>query len=85
MYTPFTRLPPPIVREYTSSRAFRKDAQALYARTGYTVLSTVGLAHSGFLSPLSFTAHEFGWPRRQHLVITYTPPTTPRPVNAGAR
>jgi hypothetical protein len=85
MYTRPTILPSPIVREYTSSRAFRKDAQALYARTGYTVLSTSGLAHSGTLSHLFFFSQEFGWPRRHHLIITYAPPSNPLPVNAGAR
>jgi len=65
----------PIVRTYSSSRAFRQDAQALYTRTGYTVSHTSGLAHSGLWDSLLFFAREFGWPQQQHLVITYAPPT----------
>lgn len=68
----------PIVREYASSRAFHQDAQALYIRTGYTVSHASGLAHRGLRDSLLFFAREFGWPRRQHLVITYAPPTLPR-------
>jgi hypothetical protein len=74
-----------IVRAYPSARAFRKDAQVLYARTGYTVMSATGLAHPGSLSHWFFVAHEFGWPRQQHLVITYAPPSHPHLVKAGAR
>jgi hypothetical protein len=74
--TPTSPLPQ-IVREYTSSRAFQRDAQDLYLCTGYTVGSTTGLVHSGFLGALSFFAYEFGWPSKQHLVITYVPPTLP--------
>jgi hypothetical protein len=74
---------PSIVRTYPSARAIRRDAQDPYDQTGYTVLSTTGLAHSGSLNPLLFLVHEFGWPRRQHLVITYTPPTHPHRVKAG--
>jgi len=72
-----TSLLPQIVREYTSSRAFQRDAQDLYLHTGYTVGSTTGLVHSRFLGDWLFFAHEFGWPRQQHLVITYVPPTLP--------
>jgi hypothetical protein len=80
-----TRAAQRMVREYTSSRAFRKDARALYARTGYTVSQTAGLAHRGLRSSLSFLGREFGWPRQQRLVITYSPPSTPRPAEAGAQ
>jgi hypothetical protein len=68
---------PQIVREYTSSSAFQRDAQQLYRHTGYTVGSTTGLVHSSSLGGLLFFAYEFGWPRQQHLVITYVPPTLP--------
>ncbi len=60
------------VREYASSREFRKDAHALYVATGYTVWKTSGLAHQGRL----MCALSFFWRRRDHVVITYEAPTT---------
>jgi hypothetical protein len=63
-----------IVREYTSSKAFSKDARELYARTGYTVMRTRGMPRRrGWRAVFSF------WPRQEHLVITYQAPTNPRP------
>ena len=74
-----------MVREYTSSKAFRRDARQLYTHTGYTVSQTTGLAHTGFIRRLAFLGREFGWPRQQRLVITYSPPNTPRPAEAGGQ
>ena len=60
-----------LVREYTSARAFRHDAQELYTRTGYTVANTNGLAHHSYVRRvLGF----FGL-RQEQLVITYQAPT----------
>lgn len=59
-----------IVREYTSSRAFHKDAKDLYASAGYTVMSTSGMPHRGMRMLLSYLGRS-----RDHLVITYAPPT----------
>ncbi|HEY7781324.1 MAG TPA: hypothetical protein VIC85_14035 [Ktedonobacterales bacterium] len=70
-----------IMREYTSARAFRKDARQLYARTGYTVSATTGLARRGSaMSTLAFFRR-----RPEHLVITYRAPTNPWPVTTDAR
>jgi hypothetical protein len=74
-----------MVRHYTSSRAFRRDARQLYKRTGYTVSQTAGLANTGFIHRLAFLGREFGWPRQQQLDITYSPPSTPRPAEAGGQ
>ena len=72
---------PLLVREYTSARAFRHDAQELYAHTGYTVSNTSGLAyHSYARRLLGF----FGW-HQEHLVITYQAPTNEWPVHAATR
>lgn len=61
---------PVIVREYTSARAFHRDAQELYTRRGYTVANTNGLAHHNYVRRvLGF----FGL-RQEHLVITYQAP-----------
>jgi uncharacterized membrane protein YeaQ/YmgE (transglycosylase-associated protein family) len=79
------RTPQRMVREYTSSKAFRRDARQLYKRTGYTVSQTTGLAHTGLIRRLAFLGREFGWPRQQRLVITYSPPSTPRPAEAGGQ
>jgi len=62
-----------IVREYTSSKAFSKDARELYARTGYTVMSTSGMPRRG-----GWHAVFYFLPRQEHLVITYQAPTNPR-------
>jgi hypothetical protein len=80
---PFTRTPPTnsipsLVREYTSDRAFRHDAQELYRRTGYTVSETSGLAHRSYLMRVL----GFWRLRQEHLVITYQSPTNPWPANA---
>ena len=76
MQTIPTTLEPQIVREYTSSKAFRHDARELYASTGYTVSNTAGMPHRGGIRSLFFF-----WPRHQeHLTITYQSPTNPRPV-----
>jgi hypothetical protein len=72
-----------MVRQYASSRAFRRDARLLFTRTGYTVSQTSGLAHRGLMGPLAILGREFGWPRPQQLVITYSPPSTPRPAETG--
>jgi hypothetical protein len=69
-----------IVRDYTSSHAFRKDAQELYARTGYTVMGTSGVPHRDLRRLLSFFR-----PRHDHLVITYAAPTTQRRSDHGSR
>jgi hypothetical protein len=70
-----------LVREYTSARAFRHDARDLYARTGYTVSNTSGLAHHGYIRrALGF----FGL-RQEQLVITYQAPTNEWPVHAATR
>jgi hypothetical protein len=58
-----------IVREYTSSRAFHKDARELYAHTGYTVAKTAGITRRGSVGFLLSW-----WPREEHLVITYQAP-----------
>ena len=62
-----------IVREYSSRKAFSKDARDLYARTGYTVLRTSGMPRRG-----GWRAVFFLWPRQEHLVITFQAPTNPR-------
>lgn len=62
-----------LVREYPSFRAFSKDADELYTRTGYTVMSTSGMPQRGGWHAISFL-----WPREEHLVITYQAPTNPR-------
>lgn len=67
-----------IVREYTSSRAFHKDAETLYARTGYTISDTAGITHRG-LTGFFFSL----WPREEHLTITYQAPTNPHVATAG--
>jgi len=57
-------------REYASSRAFHRDAAALYARTGYTVSDTAGMPRRSLIGFLwSF------WPHQEHIVITYQSPT----------
>jgi hypothetical protein len=61
-----------IVREYSSRKAFSKDARTLYTRTGYTVLRTSGMPRRGWRAVFYF------WPRQEHLVITYQAPTNPR-------
>lgn len=67
-----------IVREYTSTRAFDRDARELYARTGYTVSNTAGGPSRGLKGVLlSF------WPREEHLTITYQSPTNPHPSNSN--
>jgi hypothetical protein len=72
---------PPIVREYTSSRAFHKDARELYARMGYTVMNTSGLARRGSATRvLTFFRR-----RPEHVVITYAAPTNMWPVKADVR
>lgn len=67
-----------IVREYTSSRAFHKEASELYARTGYTVADTAGMTYHGLVGALLSL-----WPHQEHLVITYESPTNPSVPNAG--
>lgn len=74
--------PPPqtapefIVREYTSTRAFDRDARELYARTRYTISNTAGAPRRGLKAFLfSF------WPHEEHLTITYQSPTNPYPSN----
>lgn len=62
-----------IVREYTSSRAFHKDARDLYASSGYTVMSTSAIPHGRLRTLLSFLGQS-----PDHLVITYAPPTNRR-------
>lgn len=62
-----------LVREYASSRAFHKDAEELYARAGYTVMSASGIPHGRLRTLLSFL-----WKSHDHLVITYAPPTNRR-------
>jgi hypothetical protein len=74
-----------MVRQYTSSRAFRRDARQLFTHTGYTVSQTAGLARTHLMGPLALLGREFGWPRQQRLVITYSPPSTPRPAEAGGQ
>jgi hypothetical protein len=72
---------PVIVREYTSARAFHHDAQEMYTSGGYTVSSTSGLAHHGYVRRvLGF----FGM-HQEHLVITYQAPTNEWPVHAATR
>jgi hypothetical protein len=73
MQVPSIGRPRHFVREYASSREFRKDAHALYVATGYTVWKTSGLAYQGRL----MCALSFFWRRRDHVVITYEAPTTP--------
>jgi hypothetical protein len=68
-----------IVREYASLRAFHQDARELYARTGYTVSKTAGLAHRGLGDTVAFY-----WPHQRHLVITYDSPAIPWPTPVGA-
>jgi hypothetical protein len=82
-----TRQPQRIEREYTSSRAFRKEAGELYARSGYTISQTIGIRNRRYMMLPSFLMSFllFVWPRREHLIITYQPPFTPRPQNAGVR
>jgi hypothetical protein len=72
---------PLLVREYTSARAFRDDAQELYTRTGYTVSNTNSLAHHGYIRRL---LGFFGL-RQEQLVITYQAPTHGWPVHAATR
>ena len=78
MPAPLIRATQRLVREYTSYRAFSQDAQLLYARSHYTVEDTNGLAHRGLMDALRFFKREFSLPPRQHLVITYVSPTSPR-------
>jgi len=79
--TPSEEPTPVIVREYTSARAFHHDAREMYARTGYTVSNTSGLAHHGYVRRvLGF----FGL-RQEQLVITYQAPTNGWPVHAVTR
>src|SRR5690349_15303565 len=59
-------------REYASSRAFHRDAAALYARTGYTVSDTAGMPRRGLIGFLWSC-----WPHQEHMVITYQSPTNP--------
>ena len=80
MPTPPTRTTQRIVREYSSSKAFYKDANELYARSHYTVSDTTGLAHRRFFT----RALMFFRLRPEHLVITYQSPINPWPVNADA-
>jgi len=72
---------PLLVREYTSARAFQHDAQELYTSGGYTVSSTSGLAHHGYIRRL---LGFFGL-RQEQLVITYQAPTNGWPVHAATR
>ena len=72
---------PLLVREYTSARAFHHDAQELYTSGGYTVSSTSGLAHHGYIRRL---LGFFGL-RQEQLVITYQAPTNGWPVHAATR
>jgi hypothetical protein len=72
---------PLLVREYTSARAFHHDAQELYTSGGYTVSSTNGLAHHGYIRRL---LGFFGL-RQEQLVITYQAPTNGWPVHAATR
>ncbi len=69
-----------IVREYTSSRAFRRDAQKVYTHTGYTVSHMTGMPDRGGLRLLLSW-----WPPQEHLVITYQAPTIARAVTANGR
>lgn len=62
-----------LVREYTSFRLFSKDATALYARTGYTVMNTSGMPKCGLRALFNLRPHE------ERLVITYQAPSNPRP------
>jgi hypothetical protein len=78
--TTSTQLTRQVVREYTSLRAFHQDARELYARTGYTISDTAGLAHRGLRDSLAFY-----WPHQRHLVITYAAPTNPWLVKGNAR
>jgi hypothetical protein len=72
---------PVLVREYNSARALRDDARGLYARSGYTIANTSGLAHRGYVRRiLGF----FGL-RQEHLVITYHAPTNEWPIHAATR
>jgi len=70
----------PIVRDYASSNAFHKDAQELYARTGYTVMGTNGVPHWDLRRLLFFFR-----PRHDHLVIMYAAPTTQWGSDHGSR
>ena len=69
-----------IVREYTSSRAFHKDARDLYASAGYTVMSTSAMPHRGIRLLLSFLGQS-----HDHLVITYAPPTNHKQTSGDVR
>jgi hypothetical protein len=73
-----TGQPRHFVREYASSREFRKDAHALYVATGYTVWKASGLAHQG----RAMRALSFFWRRPEHVVITYEAPPNPHPAAA---
>lgn len=70
-----------LVREYTSVRAFYHDAQELYLRTGYTISSTSGLAHRGYIRRIL----DFWGLRQEQMVITYQSPTNAWQEHANPR
>jgi hypothetical protein len=74
---------PVIMREYTSARAFHHAAREIYARTGYTVSNTSGLAHRNYVRRIL----DFCGLRREplQLVITYQAPTNTWQAKANLR